>query len=493
MKRTVSGCLGIMALTSVGCMAELDEEPMATAQSKLVDSGSYLYLRCNATGWGVDSRNRMVPGSASELLAIDYEVGLPWMITGSDTCTFVTTNQLDAWGTRQTFFDKGGSQLLEVPPTGAGYGQLLVSPPGNDYHFGVRYPELGRYTATVNLANGTFWIESAKPQPKVLKVAVYVPEVIDSCFIGDPCTGDNCVGLRNDDNVLTEAFTDGSFRSVRTDDPAVSSALKSICLNMSLDGTALDEIDRELSNYHARVAEWSHGNIQLDLRKIRIPHANLNESRWGIGVWIGPWDLSEVATPQLDFVPDFNLVIPPIRDPMRQLHHDLGGCGGTYGADLGLAGAGWSWVPKTRASFWFECAEQPVFTHEWLHQVHWAYQSISGFADRYGWSLPACGLGDLDRHTWFPDSHQCNEDPDFERCGLDDCGGNDLVNAHILGVHWDPALDFIANHCKDGVQDYGETGVDAGGPCLGLKGLRIASTVTKRPPAPTFFTALPRR
>jgi hypothetical protein len=32
-------------------------------------------------------------------------------------------------------------------------------------------------------------------------------------------------------------------------------------------------------------------------------------------------------------------------------------------------------------------------------------------------------------------------------------------------MHWDPAVRFVANHCKDGFQDFDETDVDVGPTC----------------------------
>jgi hypothetical protein len=321
-----------------------------------------------------------------------------------------------------------------------------------------------------------------------LTVAVYLPRRIATCFIGDPCAPGTagCIGLRNDDNALTEGFVDATMQAVRTSSPQRQGARKEVCVEMVMTEQERGEILGELAAFQTNVRVWSHENIQLELRTFDFDRLDMDESRWGEGVWIGPWNLSEFARPRLDFVPDFNLVIPPIRDPQLRLHHDLGGCGGTFGADIGIAGAGWSWVPKTKSSFWFDCAEQPVVTHEWLHQVHYAYQNLSGFSDLYGWSLPACGLGDADPLRWFPDSHQCNDDPDYSYCGTGDCGGNDAVNSHILSAHWDPRLPFASNYCKDGVQDYDETGQDVG-PSCSLQQLRLASL----PGAPARATPTP--
>jgi hypothetical protein len=104
-----------------------------------------------------------------------------------------------------------------------------------------------------------------------------------------------------------------------------------------------------------------------------------------------------------------------------------------------------------------------VYLHEWLHQTHYAVNHLSGFTDLYRGDYPACGLGDPDTGLWFPDTHECDRDPDFERCGSADCGGNDLVNSHVLQHHWPADRVLIGNHCRDGVRDYDETDVDRGG------------------------------
>ncbi len=334
-------------------------------------------------------------------------------------------------------------------------------------------------------------IVSPRPSNEnVLDVAVYLPQRIATCFIGSACTpgAAGCIGLRNDANTLVEGFTDESFQAVRTTSPLRAGAEKEVCVEMAIEGNERSEIMAELARTQDNVREWSQGDILLNLHVIDFARLDMDEGRWGEGVWIDPSNLSEFARPALNFLPDFNLVVPPIRDPMRQLHHDLGGCGGTFGAEIGIAGGGWSWVPKTKSSFWFDCAEQPVLTHEWLHQVHFAYHNLSGFTDLYGWSLPACGQGDPNHRRWFPDSHQCNEDPDYARCGLNDCGTNDIVNSHILGEHWDPALHFVANYCKDGVQDFDEIGVDTG-PSCGQGGAIVAMTARE----PAQSTPVPRQ
>lgn len=464
----------------VGCSMDTDDDSdIGTKEQAIIGVDTHLYLTCNATGWQPNPETRLTATEDPYIYELDYVVELDWMVEHFDQCTFVETNQLDGWGSWQQYYGlRSGWKVVDVPESS----QLAV----NNGYFGVHYPKLGEYRVRVNVRNGTLWFEEAEQPPaRELTVAAYVIESYETCFIGDPCTGDDCIGLRDDANDLVVPFTDASMRAVATTDPEVDTAAQSVCVNMTLDANEIAEIESELALVAENVSSWSHGAIELDVRILRIAQVDLPQSRWGAGVWIGPWNFAQTAFDVLDFVPDFNLIIPSVRDDSLQLHHDLGGCGGAFGADIGVAGAGWSWIPKTRKAFWFDCAEQPVLTHEWLHQVHFAYQNLSGFDDLYDGSYPACGLGDPDPLEWFPDSHECGVDPDYVGCG-GSCGTNDEVNAHILGEHWDPEVEFVANHCTNGIQDFGETAIDFGGPCLGgFSSMGVDSVSTHPTPTST--------
>jgi hypothetical protein len=36
---------------------------------------------------------------------------------------------------------------------------------------------------------------------------------------------------------------------------------------------------------------------------------------------------------------------------------------------------------------------------------------------------------------------------------------------HVIRAHYPGAFRFIGNHCRDGRQDFTETGIDSGWPC----------------------------
>lgn len=298
------------------------------------------------------------------------------------------------------------------------------------------------------------------------RVNVLLFREIRTCFVGDRCTSGNCVGLRDTTQTLQVAFEDnGRFAAVRPDDPAVASAEVAQCVSLTLTSPDIAAIQQELNEMRENVRRWSGDAVLLYVGVRIVPAVDLALSRWGGGPYVAPWDIDHLADRySWGRATDFTIVTHGVTDRDTGYHHDIGGCGGTYGADYGLVGAGYSWVPRTEGAFWFDCATQPVYTHEWLHQVHWDYDFLSHYDPIYP-PYPPCGVFDPDTTRWFPDSHEWQQDPDYWACGQADPGGNDAVNSHIIQAHWPRDGKLVTNHCRNGVQDFGETEVDRGGSC----------------------------
>jgi hypothetical protein len=369
-------------------------------------------------------------------------------------------------------------------------GMLYVDP--DDAHGRGRRAAPSRFTFCAKKTGpdyGPALVDEEPSQTNSLSVAVYLPRRISTCFIGDPCDPaapvdpviGSCIGLRDDAGALVEAFTNASMAAVSTTSPERTGAAKERCVEFVMSDTDKAEVLEQLGLFRTSVSALTGGDVLLDLQVIELDHVDTNQARWSEGVWFSPWDMAPFALPRLTSLPDFSLVIPPVRDPVQGLHHDLGGCGGMLGADWAIAGASYAWVPKTKGAFWFDCASSGAMLHEWLHQVHFGYHQISGFQDAYADVFPACGTSELDPRLWFPDTHQCNVDPDWPQCGAGDCGEG--VSEHVLSAHWDPAFTFYANYCKNGLQDFDETGVDSGGRCDALQTARVAAKSSSSPPA----------
>lgn len=301
-------------------------------------------------------------------------------------------------------------------------------------------------------------VTSAYP-PNKLTVAVYRPRQLKTCFIGDPCTEGKCSGLYDDNDQPVALFTPETYAAVNTSSPRIASAKKSVCLNMQLSDTDLTQIEAELETFRQNARTWTDGDIELTLRYIDLDSVDIDMTRYGGGVWVTADQMEGLITSRLDFVPDANILVVPERDAQLGWHPGVDACGLTGGE---IAGAGWSWMPKKSGTP--GCASADVMMHEWLHQVESSYRNYSNFHDGYGQVYPACGMNLLEPHAWFPGPHDWPQDPDYAWCGK--MGDPQDVYEHILRAHWDPAVEYFANHCKNGRQDADETAVDTGSNCI---------------------------
>lgn len=297
------------------------------------------------------------------------------------------------------------------------------------------------------------------------RVDAFIFSDMKTCLTGNACSGGSCLKVYNDAGAVVLSFAaDSSFRAVRPSDPAVLQAPLVKCLDLPLDAAQIAEVQQSLLTSAAHIKAFSHGTIRLQVVPHVLGSTPSNLSLLGNGLWVSPWDVTTATAPFLSSHTGFTFATAGVRDPNQHLHFDIAACGLAYGANYGLGGAGYSWIPKTAGSFWFECAQQDVYTHEWLHQAGWALNNLSGFQDIYHDSYPACGQAASDPLLWFP-SPDDGWDPDASYCG-GFATGNEQVSQHILGAHW-PASgrSLIANHCRNHVRDYGETGIDTGNGC----------------------------
>jgi hypothetical protein len=110
--------LSVALAVATACGGGSDAESLGSSQAAVLGTDTHLYLLCNATSWDANSLSRLVqtaPGSG--LFNVSYEVTQDWMVTGSDSCSVVETNQLNGWGTQQTryAFRSGQSTQVVVP------------------------------------------------------------------------------------------------------------------------------------------------------------------------------------------------------------------------------------------------------------------------------------------------------------------------------------------------------------------------------------------
>jgi hypothetical protein len=142
--------LGFLVLAGCGAPAP-GEEAIDSSTEAIGLSSTHLYLRCNATGFGLTNANRLQPTSGGRLATLTFQANEPWMVQNGDTCIITETNVLNTW-TPQTKSWTTGSQL-NAPDT------KRVSESWTQ--FIVKFPSTGTFRAVVDRTIGTVTI--AKP------------------------------------------------------------------------------------------------------------------------------------------------------------------------------------------------------------------------------------------------------------------------------------------------------------------------------------------
>lgn len=124
------------------------------------DAATYVYFRCNATGWGADSTTRMRDTGTPGVVALEFDVATSWMTTSGDDCELTQTDMLDGWGTQTRYYAFAYTgYMFQVPGTQQ---TSLVS--GRDPHFKVRYPSLGHYRARFDRNTLKLTIDTGTPE-----------------------------------------------------------------------------------------------------------------------------------------------------------------------------------------------------------------------------------------------------------------------------------------------------------------------------------------
>ena len=351
------------------------------------------------------------------------------------------------------------------------------------------------YDHTDNATLSLHWYKGSKPPFELtspVNVDFFILPQVNTCIVGNPWTSGDTFNVYNPNGTVFKAFqSDSTLTSLKPSNPHVNDGTyaQSVCLSLAMTSTeqtrVKDDVERVFQNVKTR---HSLGLFDVSVRTITLGPVEAQLSRWG-GFWLASWDLQWNLEPsmasylskQTDFViathgmNEFNgvsygkYINPPA-------------CGGTFGADLGVGGAGYSWVPQTQPGNWYECSTYYVYINEWLHQLEWAVPNLMGLNDIYVddatgvRTYPACGTYDPDTYKWFPGLYDLASehgpgDPDSPWCGTQKHPGADPGSAHLFMNHFDFSMQryssniFNGNHCNGGKKDFDETGVDTGGDC----------------------------
>jgi outer membrane protein assembly factor BamB len=146
-----------LAFAVTGCGQEhdalhvVDGAPSAQALEQ-----TFWYFRSNANAWDASDRTRLVATQNPNVLEVTYEVTQQWMVDSGDDAALTESGLLNSWGTWQNEFS-----VLESGQT-APLAAHLERKPGFTT-FRIKYPALGHYKASLNLAEKVISIVRADP------------------------------------------------------------------------------------------------------------------------------------------------------------------------------------------------------------------------------------------------------------------------------------------------------------------------------------------
>jgi|GEM_PF-4877669 len=161
--------IGCLSTTALACSPSTDSaegvgqrvQALSPGQDGLGE-GEHLYLLCNSTGWSPNTLNELSPTNEADEFEVSFEVSQSWMVGGgSDNCQLAVTNQAAGWGSENAQFGLAEGPL-GVPGTGGLAPWASIS---------LSYPELGRYTATVNWREGTLSVAEENAEPTEAQAA----------------------------------------------------------------------------------------------------------------------------------------------------------------------------------------------------------------------------------------------------------------------------------------------------------------------------------
>lgn len=334
------------------------------------------------------------------------------------------------------------------------------------YEFPLSYEPLGQSDRSDN-----YFSIVKKTHPSINEIDIFLFKDFKTCIVGDKCTSD-CVDVKRDNDTVYMSFENNSnLKSLKPSDSTLNNYEQKICLNFVLDNTKIDTTKREFQGFISNIYNWSGGSIDLLPKFVEISATEIELSKlWG-GFWVNPSDVRSIIKPYITKNTDFVFVLTDLYDEAQDLSVPPSLCGGTYAADNGVGGAGYTWVPTTQ-----DCFSKATLMHEFLHQLGWALHFLVNITDIYfiedisGISghheYPDCDKGDSDHHLWFPDTYDCITDPCSYYCGMPECVDGNIWHEHVLSEHYNPSTKLIGNYCRNGKQDFDETGVDCGGKCF---------------------------
>jgi hypothetical protein len=307
-------------------------------------------------------------------------------------------------------------------------------------------------------------------------------------YSGDVAFGPNCGDHNCDNSQFDPPFPQTGIKPSEINDPKYANYAYRECFNITLTEAEIESIKRDVMLSRDWVYEWTDGALDFQVEFTILPHDHTGFT--APDFVFGPFEVDdELLNPYVTTETDLIYVITGARD--REKGVDLAHwCGSSYG-EYSIHGSSYSYIQYNEGSCnTVTIHGQTVYEatlHELFHNIDWALYSLSGVTDVYqaaspDWakwdhaSWPACNQGVADTLAWFPSIDFCEWDPDWIDCNnvasagaclhASEVDGQMSWYEHVLRAHYPRSVHYVGNFCRDGRMDFGETGVDSGGPCL---------------------------
>jgi hypothetical protein len=320
---------------------------------------------------------------------------------------------------------------------------------------------------------------------------VFILNPLTTCLVGNEfASGNVCAGTACGDCDCTWEEHDPPAPQVglppeRLDDSEYASYEHKICVNITLTNEEIADIIADMRLVRDQVYEWTGGALDLQMEYIVLPHVHTGFT--APEFVIGPFEIDdELLDAYVTTDTDFGYAVSGVYDRAQNMQLTYW-CGGSYG-EYSIHGAGYSYIQYNdicnSVTISGETVYEPLI-HEWIHNLDWALYYINDVPDLYqdlgpdweNWNhgtWPACGTGSSNPFDWFPSIDFCEWDPDWIDCNSTastiGCHSGEVDGGiswyeHVLSTHYPRDLPFVGNFCRDGKQDFTETGVDTGWPC----------------------------
>lgn len=302
------------------------------------------------------------------------------------------------------------------------------------------------------------------PPDSTNRVEVFLVSHVAGCAIGRPCATNDaeaCFFVERPTETLY--FDRRGLELVAEDDPRVATAAQSACFELDLDESARAELSDRFSTLRSRVFQLSDGQLDLDLRLHVVAPETGDFKLWegGSGLFLQPSSLESSGLPLMSPDSDFVFAITGEGDPARESWPKVDPCGGTnWQAQGGLGGTAYTWLATS-------CVSDDSLLWHLMYQAYFAVRDVHGVEGPSGDGYAACGQTSDPPPSYFPRPSDCLTDPDAPDCGRTSCD-EEAFARHVLTSHWPPEPGLIGNHCRNGRQDFDETGPDSGGVCSAL-------------------------